>query len=62
MPSGLQWSKRICLYILHEAESRDVNLVVMGAKGHSKVELVLMGSVTEKVVRETESIPVWVVK
>jgi nucleotide-binding universal stress UspA family protein len=34
----------------------------MGAKGHSKVELVLMGSVTEKVVRETESIPVWVVK
>lgn len=49
-------------YILHEAESRDANLVVMGAKGHSKVELVLMGSVTEKVVRETESIPVWVVK
>ena len=38
------------------------DLIVMGAKGHSRVERLLMGSVTEKLLLINESIPVWVVK
>lgn len=40
----------------------DADLIVMGAKGHSRVERLLMGSVTEKLLLVNESIPVWVVK
>lgn len=40
----------------------DADLVVMGAKGHSKVERLLMGSVTEKLLFINDAIPVWVVK
>ena len=49
-------------YILNYAETHGTDLLVMGAKGHSPVDLLLMGSVTEKVIRETDSIPVWVVR
>lgn len=38
------------------------DLIVMGAKGHSRVERLLMGSVTEKLLLLNKSIPVWVVK
>jgi len=49
-------------YIMDFAKEREVDLIVMGAKGHSKVALLLMGSVTEKVLSLTESIPILVVK
>lgn len=49
-------------YIMDYAKHNDVDLIVMGAKGHSKVELLLLGSVTEKVLSLDEKIPVLVVK
>ena len=44
------------------AYDKKADLIVMGAKGHSQVELLLMGSVTEKVLAVNESIPTLVVK
>jgi nucleotide-binding universal stress UspA family protein len=49
-------------YIMDYAEKNEVDLIIMGAKGHSKVELLLLGSVTEKVLSLNEKIPVLVVK
>lgn len=49
-------------YIRDYAETKNVNLIIMGAKGHSKVELLLMGSVTEKVISLDHQIPILVVK
>lgn len=49
-------------YIRDYAETKDVNLIIMGAKGHSQVELLLMGSVTEKVISLDHQIPMLVVK
>lgn len=48
--------------IIDAALRCDADLIVMGAKGHSRVERLLMGSVTEKLLLINESIPVWVVK
>ena len=47
--------------ILKYAEKIDADLIVMGSKGHSKFEEILIGSNTEKVVR-TSKVPVIVVK
>ncbi|PQJ77899.1 universal stress protein [Polaribacter porphyrae] len=47
--------------ILKYADKVEVDLIVMGSKGHSKFEEILIGSNTEKVVR-TSKIPVIVVK
>lgn len=49
-------------YIRDFAENNDVNLIIMGAKGHSKVELLLLGSVTEKVISLDHQVPILVVK
>ena len=49
-------------YIMNYALNHAVDFIIMGAKGHSKVQLLLMGSVTEKVVSLNKSIPVLVVK
>lgn len=49
-------------YILKQSEVRGCDLIVMGAKGHSAVELVLMGSVTEHIVNSATTTPVWVVR
>lgn len=49
-------------HIVHYAKNNDMDIIFMGAKGHSKVELLLMGSVTEKVLALNKKIPVWVVK
>lgn len=49
-------------YILNFAENHDIDLIIMGAKGHSKVELLLLGSVTEKLLTANERIPTLVVK
>ncbi len=49
-------------FILEAAEELEADLIVLGAKGHSKVELLLMGSVTEKLLTINDRYPVWVVK
>lgn len=52
----------IARYILDFAAENEVDFIVMGAKGHSKVDLLLMGSVTEKLLTLNENIPTMVVK
>lgn len=47
--------------IIHESEEKGVDLIVMGSKGTSGLEEMLVGSNTEKVVRNSE-VPVLVVK
>lgn len=47
--------------ILKYADKIDVDLIVMGSKGHSDFEEILIGSNTEKVVR-TAKVPVIIVK
>lgn len=49
-------------YIHKYAQKEGTDLIVMGAKGHTKIELVLIGSVTEKLLSDADRIPVWVVK
>ena len=49
-------------YIMEYANGNDVDFIVMGAKGHSKVELLFIGSVTEKLLMLNDSIPTFVVK
>ncbi len=49
-------------YIMDYATENQYDLIVMGAKGHSTLDAVLMGSVTEKVASLTESIPVLIVR
>ncbi len=49
-------------YVMEYAKEHHIDLIVMGARGHSKVELLLLGSVTEKVLSSNENIPVLVVK
>lgn len=52
----------IAHYIMGAAQNADAGLVIMGAKGYSKVELLLMGSVTEKLLSINKGIPTLVVK
>lgn len=52
----------IARYILDFAEETGIDFIVMGAKGHSKVDLLLMGSVTEKVLTLNDKLPTLVVK
>jgi len=47
--------------IIEQSKKKDVNLIVMGSRGTSGLEEMLVGSNTEKVVRNSE-IPVMVVK
>ena len=49
-------------YIMEYAKANQSDLVVMGAKGHTKVELLLMGSVTESFLQLNNSIPTLIVK
>lgn len=49
-------------YLMDYAQENETDFVVMGAKGHSKVALLMMGSVTEKFLSINESIPTLVVK
>ena len=44
------------------AKGNNMDMVIMGAKGHSKLELLLMGSTTERLVNKNNSIPTLIVK
>jgi nucleotide-binding universal stress UspA family protein len=48
--------------ILQFANENNFDLIVMGAKGHSRVEQLLMGSVTESLLTHNASIPALIVK
>lgn len=56
-----EWDS-IANYLLQYAENANADLLIMGAKGHSRVELLLMGSVTEHLLTDNTRIPVLVVK
>ncbi len=49
-------------YIMDYATSIKADLIIIGAKGHSRVELLLLGSVTERLLSENDIIPTLVVK
>lgn len=52
----------IAPYLLDFANTSDIDLIVIGAKGHSKVERLVLGSVTEKLMGINENIPTLIVK
>lgn len=52
----------ISRYIKDFAVEKDCDLIIIGAKGHSNVERLLLGSVTEKLLNINQSIPVLIVK
>ncbi len=49
-------------YLLQYAEKEKVDFVIMGAKGYSNIELILIGSVTEKWLNKNQRIPTLVLK
>jgi nucleotide-binding universal stress UspA family protein len=52
----------IARYILDYAVEAEVDMILIGAKGHSRVERLLLGSVTEKLVSLNKSIPTMIVR
>lgn len=52
----------IAKLLVEHLDSYAINLVVMGAKGHSKLELLLLGSVTDKFLSLNEEVPTLVIK
>ncbi len=58
----MQEAPGIAQYLMDFANEQEADMIVMGAKGHSKVELLLLGSVTEKLLAVNEHIPTLVVK
>lgn len=49
-------------YLMEFADEAGVDFIVIGAKGHSKLELLLLGSVTENLLVDNEEIPTLVIK
>lgn len=59
VPEGVELKVEMCvgkdyLKILEFAKEKDVDLIVMGRHGHSRLDKVLFGNVTEKVVRKAD--------
>lgn len=54
--------KNIAEHLLAIRRAQEADLIVMGARGHSKVQLLLMGSVTENLLLANEEVPILVVK
>lgn len=52
----------IAQFIVDHAEEIHADLVVMGAKGYSRIERLLMGSVTEKWLRLNQQAITWIIK
>ncbi|RMF01163.1 MAG: hypothetical protein D6772_05255 [Bacteroidetes bacterium] len=49
-------------YLWDYAAANNIDFIVMGAKGHSRVELLLLGSTTERLLTINDSIPTLVVR
>lgn len=49
-------------HILEYAAEESVDLIMMGAQGHTALESFLLGSVTEKLLGSNEAFPTWVVR
>ena len=64
IPTVLVERKRpgLAHYILQFAKQEEFDLIVMGAKGHSTLERLLMGSVTERILTQNETLATLVVK
>lgn len=58
----LKGNKNVAHYLMKKATDYKSDLIIMGAKGHSKLELLLMGSTTERLVSRNNSIPMLIVK
>ncbi|GAB5552800.1 MAG: hypothetical protein Sapg2KO_23910 [Saprospiraceae bacterium] len=52
----------VARFLLKAAQEIEADLLVIGAKGHSKVERLVLGSVTEKLCSINEKIPTLIVK
>lgn len=52
----------VARFLLKAAQEIEADLFVIGAKGHSKVERLLLGSVTEKLCAINEKVPTMIVK
>ena len=55
-------SPKMAGHIYNFASRNEVDFIVMGAKGHSRLERLLMGSVTEKMLSINQTFPTMVVK
>ena len=53
---------RISRYLMDFARTQDVDFIVMGARGHSGIHLLFVGSVTESVLSENKEIPTLIVR
>ena len=53
---------RVSHYIKEAADAENAGLIVIGAKGHSRLERLVLGSVTERLVSANQRVPVLVVK
>ena len=49
-------------FIMDYAKENKSDFIIIGAKGHTKVELLLMGSVTESFLQLNDTIPILIVK
>ena len=49
-------------YITEYTNQEAGNLIVMGSKGHSKIQQLLLGSVTERVIKNNNTVPMFIVK
>jgi len=50
-------------FLINEyAHKEEKDIIIMGAKGHTRAGLLLMGSVTERVLGLNREIPVWIIK
>lgn len=58
----LQESPGTGAHLLAFAKANQADFIIMGAKGHSTVELLLLGSVTESILSANTTLPVLIVK
>lgn len=52
----------IAHYLLEYADDHGCDLIVIGAKGHSRLERLVLGSVTESLLAENDEYPILVIK
>ncbi len=48
--------------IIDYAKEKNINLIILGAKGHSKLASLMLGSTTEKILQYDHNIPVLIVR